>query len=159
MLVLWMVTINHPMLYWQLIMFFIQEPLWESQMSTQTTALSDLGDTLITWGFKANMAFLKRCDSSKTAFMTSGVRTPDLLKYGSPTIFIYDLDLGRRGLSMESGLTFWTLFKYFLIVDKLRSLVGLFVVMTIPLTLIQMKSVMMSDLEFFRHLLILEMCI
>ena len=52
------------------------------------------------------MAFLKRCDSSKTAFMTSGVRTPDLLKYGSPTIFIYDLDLGRRGLSMESGLTF-----------------------------------------------------
>ena len=39
--------------------FFMQEPLWESQMSTQTTALSDLGDTLIMQGFETNMASVK----------------------------------------------------------------------------------------------------
>ena len=52
------------------------------------------------------MVFLKRCNSFKTASMTSGVRTPDLLKYRSPMIFMYDLDLGRQGLSMESRLMF-----------------------------------------------------
>ena len=82
--------------------------------------------------------------------------TPNSLEYGSPTIFMYDLDLGRRGLSMESGLMFLMFFKYFSIVDKLRLLAGLLVVITIPLMLIQMKSAMMSDLEFFRHLLTLE---
>ena len=50
-------------------------------------------------------------------------------------------------------------FKYFLIVDKLRSLAGLFVVMMIPLALSQMKSAEVSDLEVFRHLLMLEMWI
>ena len=33
--------------------FFAQEPLWKSQISTHTTALSDLGDALMTCGFKA----------------------------------------------------------------------------------------------------------
>ena len=47
-------------------------------------------------------------------------------------------------------------FKYFSIVDKLRSLAGLFVVMMIPLTLNRMKSAKMFDLEFFKHLLMLE---
>jgi len=87
-------------------MFFAQEPLWESQMSTHTTALSDLGDTLITHGFEAKVTSLKRCESFKTPSIISGDMTPNLLEYGSPTIFIYDLDLGRQGLSMESGLTF-----------------------------------------------------
>ena len=47
-------------------------------------------------------------------------------------------------------------FKYFSIVDKSRLLAGLLVVIMIPLALIQMKSTMMSDLEFFRQLLTLE---
>jgi len=76
-------------------MFFTQEPLWESQMSTQTTALSDLGNALMTHGFEANTVSLKRCDSFKTPSITSGVRTPDSLEYGSPMIFMYDLNLGR----------------------------------------------------------------
>jgi len=137
-------------------MFFTQEPLWESQMSTHITALLDLGNALMMHSFEANAASLKRCESFKTPSMRSGVITPNLLEYRSPTIFIYNLDLGRQGLSMESGLMFLMFFKYFSIVDKLRLLAGLLVVITIPLTLIQMKSAMMSDLEFFRHLLTLE---
>ena len=138
-------------------MFFAQEPLWESQMSTHTTALSNLGDALMTHGFKAKVASLNKCEFCNIPSMISGDMTPNSLKYGSPMIFIYDLDLGRQGLSMESGLTFWTFFKYFSIVDKSRSLMGLFVVMMIPLMLNQMKSMKVSDLEFFRHLLMLEM--
>ena len=57
---------------------------------------------------------------------------------------------------MESRLMFWTFFKYFSIVNKSRSLAGLFVVMMILLMLNQMKSAKVSDLEFFRHLLTLE---
>ena len=76
-------------------MFFTQEPLWESQMSTHTTTLSDLGDALMMWGFEANIASLKRCESFKTPSIISGVMTPNSLEYGSPMIFIYDLDLGR----------------------------------------------------------------
>ena len=68
---------------------------------------------------------------------------------------MYDLDLGRHGLSMDSGMTFCTLFKYFSIVDKSRLLTGLFVVMMIPLVLKQMKSAIMFELEFFKHLLML----
>ena len=150
------VTINHPTLNHWLMMFFTQEPLWKSQISTHTTALSDLGDTLIMCGFEANVVSLKRYESFKTPSIISGVITPNLLEYGSPTIFMYDLDLGRWGLSMKSRLIFWTFFKYFSIVDKSRSLAGLFVVMMILLTLNQMKSVKVSDLEFFRHLLTLE---
>ena len=135
----------------------MQEPLWESQMSTHITALSDLGDALMTRGFEAKVMFLKRCDSFKTPLIISGDMTPNSLEYGSPVIFMYDLDLGRWGLSMESGLTFWMLFKYFSIIDRLRSLVGLLVVIMIPLTLNQMKSAKMFDFEFFKHLLTLEM--
>ena len=70
-------------------------------------------------------------------------------------IFMYNLDFGRRGLLIESELTFWMLLRYFSIVDKLRSFAGLLVVIMIPLFVIQMKSMTMSDLEFFRHLLTL----
>jgi len=38
---------KHPMLKQQLMMFFAKELLWESQMSTQTTAMSDFGDALM----------------------------------------------------------------------------------------------------------------
>ena len=76
-------------------MFFAQEPLWESQMSTHTTALSDLGDALMTHGFEAKVVSLKRCESFKTPLIISGDMTPNSLKYGSPMIFMYDLDLGR----------------------------------------------------------------
>ena len=116
-------------------MFFAQELLWESQMSTHTTVLSDLDDALMTQGFKANIVFLKRCESFKTPSIISGVMTSNSFKYESPTIFIYDLNLGRWELLMESGFIFWTFFKYFSIIDKLRSLAGLFVVMMILLTL------------------------
>jgi len=87
-------------------MFFAQELLWESQMSTQTTVLSDLGDALMTHGFEAKVTSLNKCEFLSTPSMISGDMTPNLLEYGSPMIFIYDLDLGRQGLSMESGLTF-----------------------------------------------------
>ena len=137
-------------------MFFAQELLWKSQMLTYTTALLDLGDALMTWGFEANIASLKRYESFKISLMRSGVITPNLLEYKSPMIFIYDLDLERRELSIESGLIFLMFFKYFSIVDKSRLLASLVVVIMIPLALIQMKSTMMSDLEFFRQLLTLE---
>ena len=75
-------------------------------MSTHTTALSDLGDALMMCGFEAKVTSLKRYESLKTPSIMSGDMTPNSLKYGSPIIFIYDLDLGRRGLSMESGLIF-----------------------------------------------------
>ena len=52
---------------------------------------------------------------------------------------------------------FCMLLRYFSIVDKLRLFTGLLVVMTIPLFVLQMKSVTMSDLEFLRHLLMLVM--
>ena len=139
-------------------MFFTQEPLWESQMLTHTTALSDLGDTLITQGFEANTTFLKRCKSFKIPLMRSEVITPNLLEYRSLMIFMYNLNWGRQELSIESELMFLTFFKYFSIVDKSRSLASLLVVIMIPLALIQTKSAMISDLEFFRQLLILEMC-
>ena len=72
-------------------------------------------------------------------------------------IFIYDLDFGRHGLSIKSESTFCMLLRYFSIVDKLRLFASLLVVMTIPLFVLQMKSVTMSDLEFFRHLLTFAM--
>ena len=75
-------------------------------MSTHTTALSDLGDALMMCGFEAKVASLKRYESLKTPSIMSGDMTPNSLEYGSPIIFIYDLDLGRQGLSMESGLIF-----------------------------------------------------
>ena len=64
-------------------------------MSTHTTALSDLGDALMTRGFEAKVASLKRCNSFKTPSIISGDMTPNSLKYGSLVIFMYDLDLGR----------------------------------------------------------------
>ena len=72
-------------------------------------------------------------------------------------IFIYDLDFGRCGLSIESESTFCMLLRYFSIIAKLRSFAGLLVVMMIPLFVLQMKSATMSDLEFLRHLLMLVM--
>jgi len=47
-------------------------------------------------------------------------------------------------------------FKNFSIVNKLSAFAGLFVIMMIPLLVIQIKSATMSDLEFFKHLLTLE---
>ena len=73
--------------------------------------------------------------------------------------FIYDLDLGRHRLSIKSELTLLMFLRNFLIGDKSRSFASLLVVITILLLVIQMKSVMMSDLEFFRHLLTLVMWI
>ena len=93
-------------------------------MSTHTTALSDLGDALMTCGFEAKVISLKRCKSFKTPSIISGDMAPNSLEYGSPMIFIYNLNLGRQGLSMESGLTFWMFFKHFSIVDKSSLLAG-----------------------------------
>ena len=77
--------------------------------------------------------------------------------YGSPMVFMYNLDFGRHGLLIKFELTFWMLLRYFSIVDKLRSFAGLLVVMTIPLFVMQIKLATMSNLEFFRHLLTLVM--
>ena len=72
-------------------------------------------------------------------------------------IFIYDLDFGRCGLSIESESIFCIFLRYFSIVDKLRSFADLLVVIMILFFVLQIKSVIMSDLEFFRHLLTLAM--
>jgi len=64
-----MVATNHPMLKQQLIMFFAKELLWESQISTQTTAILYLGDALMTCGFEANMTSLNKCVSLRTLSM------------------------------------------------------------------------------------------
>jgi len=39
---------KRPMLKQRFMMFFAKELLWESQMFNQTTAMSDLGDALMT---------------------------------------------------------------------------------------------------------------
>ena len=72
-------------------------------------------------------------------------------------IFIYDLDFGRCELSIESEPMFCMFLRFFSIVAKLRSFAGLLVMMMIPLFVLQIKSVTMSDLEFLRHLLMLVM--
>ena len=64
-------------------------------MSTHTTALSDLGDALMTCGFEAKVASLNKCEFLSTPSMISGDMTSNSLEYGSPMIFIYDLDLGK----------------------------------------------------------------
>ena len=48
-------------------------------------------------------------------------------------------------------------FMYFLMINKLDMLAGLFVVMITPLFVRWMKSAIISDLVFFRHLLMLVM--
>ena len=53
-------------------MFFAEEPLWESQMSTQITVMSDFGDALMIQGFEANTTSLNRWVSLKTPSMKSG---------------------------------------------------------------------------------------
>ena len=137
-------------------MFFAKELLWESQISTQTTTISDLGDALMIYSFEASTTFLNKCVSLRTPSIYSGVMTPYSILYGSPTIFIYDLDLGRCGPSIKSKLILSMFFKNFSIVDKSRVFASLFIVIMIPLLVIQMKSVTISDFEFFRHLLTLE---
>jgi len=72
MLVPLTVAMNLPMLKRRLIMFFAKEPLCESQMSIQTTAMSDFGDTLMTQGFEANTTSLNRWVSLKTPSMKLG---------------------------------------------------------------------------------------
>ena len=72
-------------------------------------------------------------------------------------IFIYDLDFRRCGLSIESESIFCIFLRYFSIVDKLRSFADLLVVIMILFFVLQIKSAIMSDLEFFRHLLTLAM--
>ena len=59
-------------------MFLAKEPFWESQMSTQTTAISDLGDTLMTQGFEASTTSLNKYVSLRTPSIKSGVSTPHL---------------------------------------------------------------------------------
>ena len=48
----------------------------------------------------------------------------------SPTIFRYDLDLGRQELSIESELMLEIFLMYFSIIDKLEAFTGLFIVIT-----------------------------
>ena len=70
-------------------------------------------------------------------------------------IFRYDLDFERRGQSMLSKFILLMFFMYFSMIDKLDMLAGLFVVIMTPSFVRQMKSAMMTDLAFFRHLLML----
>ena len=137
-------------------MFFAKELLQKFQISTQTTAILNLGDALMTYGFEANITSLNKCIFLRILLMQSEVMTPCSILYESPTIFIYNLDLGRHGPLIKFKLTLLMFFKNFLIVDKLSTFASLFIVIMIPLLVIQMKSAIMSNLEFFRHLLTLE---
>ena len=65
------VAMKRPMLKQQFMMFFAKEPLWESQMSNQTTTMSDLEDALMTRGFEANAIPLKRWVSLRTSSIKS----------------------------------------------------------------------------------------
>ena len=89
----------------------------------------------------------------------SGVITPCSVLYRSPTIFIYNLDLERCKPSIESELTLLMFFKKFSVVAKLNTFASLFIVMMILLLVKQMKSATIFNLEFFKHLLMLEMWI
>ena len=53
-----------------MIILFSLEPDWESQMLTQITAESELGEALITYGLEENLTSLKIYDSLST-FSTS----------------------------------------------------------------------------------------
>ena len=76
----------------------------------------------------------------------------------SPTIFRYDLDLGRQELSIESELMLEIFLMYFSIIDKLEAFTGLFIVITTSSFVMWMKSAITSDFMFFKYLLILAMC-
>ena len=54
-----MVAMKLPTLKHLLISIFVLEPLWTSQISNQTIAMSDFGDTLITLSFDAREMLLK----------------------------------------------------------------------------------------------------
>jgi len=149
---------KQPMLKWQLIMFFAKELLWESQMSTQTTALSDLGEALIIHGFEANNTSLKRWVFLRTSSTKSGVMMPLPIECGSPIIFKYNLDLGRRELSIKSEVILLIFLVYFSIVVKSEGLASLLIMMLIPLFETQRKSTITSDLIFLRQLLMLVIC-
>jgi len=111
--------------------------------------MSDLDDALIMHGFDANIMSLKKCDSLMTLLTKSEVMRLFSILCESPTIFRYNLDLGRQGLLIESELMLEIFLMYFLIVDKLEVFTGLFIVMTTPSFVMQMKSAIISDFVFF----------
>ena len=121
--------------------------------------MSDLDDVLIMCGFDANMISLNKCNSLTTLLMKLGVMRLFSILCRSPTIFRYDLDLRRQELLIESKLMLEIFLMYFLIVDKSEVFAGLFIVMTTSLFVMQIKSAITSYFMFFRHLLILAMCI
>ena len=71
-----MIVTKQPMLKQRLMMFFAKEPLWESQILTQTTAILDLGEALIIQGFEASDMSLNRWVSLRTPSTKSGVMMP-----------------------------------------------------------------------------------
>ena len=127
-----MVAMKWPMLKQWLIIFFAEELLWESQMPTQTIAISDLGEALIIHGFEANNTSLKRWVFLRIPLMKLGVMMLLSIECGSPIIFKYDLDLGRRGLSIKSEVILLILLMCFSIVVKSEELAGLLIVILTP---------------------------
>ena len=132
-------------------------PFCESQMSTQMTTISDLGDTLIIHCFDASTMLLKICISLMMLSMISEVigKFDCSEMYSSLAIFKYDLDFGRQGLSTESELILLLLFRLFSMTFKSDTAVGLLVMIVIPLLTLCVKLAEMSDLISFRHLLML----
>ena len=136
-------------------MVFAKELPWKFQMLTQTTAISDLGEVLIIRSFEANNTSLKRQVSLRTPSTKLGVMILLPIECRSPIIFKYNLDLGRRGLSIKSETILLIFQMYFSIVVKLEGLASLLIVMLIPSFETQRKSVITSDLIFLRQLLML----
>ena len=114
--------------------------------------MSDLKDTLMTHDLEAKIMFSKRYKSLMTSSTISRVSMSCSIMWGSPMIFRYNLDFGRCKQSMLSE---FILLMYFSIIDKSDMLAGLFVVIMTLLFVRQMMSVIMSDLAFLRHLLML----
>ena len=136
-------------------MVFAKELPWKFQMLTQTTAISDLGEVLIICSFEANDTSLKRWVSLRTSSTKLGVIILLSIECRSPIIFKYNLDLGRRELSIKSETILLIFQMYFSIVVKLEELASLLIVMLTPSFETQRKSVITSDLIFLRQLLML----
>ena len=78
-----MVAIKFPTLKHRLISIFVFLPLWTSQMSIHTSAMSDFGETLITLGFEAREILSKMWFCLRIFLMSSDESLVcQLSKYG-----------------------------------------------------------------------------
>lgn len=74
------------------------KPFYESQMSSQTIAMSNFEETLTMWDLEVKLTLLKICDvliNDSIMLDLIGMLVPSKM-YGMLRTFRYDLDWGRR---------------------------------------------------------------